>query len=131
MDLMIRPFQESDFPRIVELIMEEKWTNLVSKQDQYLSALLTSNPTLVATVNETVVGYIRGLTDQHISLYICELLVDQAYRKYGIGKELIEKAHDLYPATRVELLASSTSHTYYEQQKYRPFYGYRKAAEEM
>ncbi|QDP39352.1 GNAT family N-acetyltransferase [Radiobacillus deserti] len=131
MNQIIRPFREKDFTRIVELIEAENWSNLVSKQAEYREALLQSNPVLVATVEDKIVGYIRAITDQHISLYICELLVDPAYRKYGIGKELMNQAHALFPTTRVELLATSTSQTYYEQQNYQPFYGFRRAPKEM
>ncbi|EMF48148.1 hypothetical protein B481_0269 [Planococcus halocryophilus Or1] len=38
--------------------------------------------------------------------------------------------HHQYPKTRIELLASSTSRSFYETQKYRPFYGFRKTIEE-
>ncbi|WP_330217508.1 GNAT family N-acetyltransferase [Planococcus halocryophilus] len=75
-------------------------------------------------------GCLRGLTDGFITLYVCELLVDQSHRKLGIGKKLMRHVHHQYPKTRIELLASSTSRSFYETQKYRPFYGFRKTIEE-
>ncbi|WP_404469591.1 GNAT family N-acetyltransferase [Sutcliffiella horikoshii] len=37
-------------------------------------------------LKKQLVGYIRRLTDQSITLYICELLVDRIYRGLGLGK---------------------------------------------
>jgi predicted GNAT family N-acyltransferase len=77
-----------------------------------------------------VVGYIRGLTDTRITLYICELLISKENRGLGLGKELLTYVHQLYPKTRIEMLASSTSQTFYKEQGYRAFYGFRKTFEE-
>jgi ribosomal protein S18 acetylase RimI-like enzyme len=84
----------------------------------------------VEAEGDGIVGYIRGFTDTRITLYICELLIDKNYRGAGIGRELLRYVHAQYPTTRMELLASSTSHTFYEAQGYRPFYGFRKTFNE-
>ncbi|MEH7255364.1 GNAT family N-acetyltransferase [Neobacillus niacini] len=127
----IRRYQESDFPRIQELNQEEGWNNLVEKIEDTKEAWENSNVSFVVEVEGGEIGgYIRGLTDRHITLFICELLIDKKYRGLGLGKELLQHVHGLYPKTRMELLASSTSHTFYEDQGYRPFYGFRKTFEE-
>jgi predicted N-acetyltransferase YhbS len=127
----IRPYQESDFTRIQELNKEEGWSNLVEQNEDTKEAWRNSNVSFVVEAeNDEVVGYIRGFTDTRISLYICELLIDKKYRGLGLGKELLQYVHSLYPKTRMEMLASSTSHTFYETQGYRPFYGFRKTFEE-
>lgn len=76
------------------------------------------------------VGYIRGITDKFITLFIGELVVSTDYRGLGIGQRLLKYVHSLYPKTRIEMLATSTSRTYYEEQGYRAFYGFRKTFEE-
>jgi predicted N-acetyltransferase YhbS len=127
----IRQYQENDFNRIQELNHEEGWSNLVEKNDDTKEAWKHSNVTLVAEAEgEGIVGYIRGFTDTRITIYICELLIDKKYRGSGIGKMLLQYVHAKYPSTRMELLASSISHTFYEGQGYRPFYGFRKTFEE-
>lgn len=86
-----------------------------------------SNIAFVAESNiREVVGYIRGLTDGHISLYICELLIDKKYRGLGPGPKDAEYIHGKHPQIRIEILASSSSHTYYEGLGFRAFYGFRK-----
>jgi ribosomal protein S18 acetylase RimI-like enzyme len=127
----IRKFKETDFNRIQELNREEGWSNLVEKNEDTKQAWENSNVSFVVEAEgDGVVGYIRGLTDTRITLYICELLIDKKYRGLGIGKDLLQHVHRLYPKTRIEMLASSTSRSFYEEQGYRPFYGFRKTLEE-
>jgi predicted N-acetyltransferase YhbS len=129
--IKIRQYQESDISKIQELNRNEGWNNLVEKNEDTKEAWQNSNVSFVVEAEgDGVVGYIRGLTDTRITLYICELLIDKKYRGGGIGKMLLQYVHRLYPKTRIELLASSTSHTYYEGHGYRPFYGFRKTIEE-
>jgi ribosomal protein S18 acetylase RimI-like enzyme len=130
-EIRIRKYLETDFTRIQELNREEGWINLVEKNEDTKQAWENSTITFVVDAEgDGVVGYIRGLTDTRITLYICELLIDKKYRGLGIGKKLIHHIHSQYPHTRIELLASNTSHTFYEEQGYRPFYGFRKTVEE-
>jgi ribosomal protein S18 acetylase RimI-like enzyme len=128
---VIRPYQEGDFQRIQELNAEEGWVNLV-KEDDNTKEAWTNSPIAYVIEEEAgvVVGYIRGLTDTRITLYICELLISKENRGLGLGKELLTYVHQLYPKTRIEMLASSTSQTFYKEQGYRAFYGFRKTFEE-
>lgn len=128
--MMIRPYQEEDFPAIHQWNKEQGWDNLVEKQQETNAAWKNSNIAFVAEIDGRIAGCLRGLTDDNITLYICELLVDQNHRGKGIGTKLMEHVHRLYPGTRLELLASSTSRTFYESQKFRAFYGFRKTFEE-
>ncbi|MEZ0481377.1 GNAT family N-acetyltransferase [Planococcus sp. SSTMD024] len=79
------------------------------------------------SADKELVGYIRGFTDGSISTYICELLVADSHRGCGAGKQLLEFVHALYPETRMDLLASSSSRSFYEEHDFRPFYGFRKS----
>ena len=126
LEIQVRKYQEDDFPSIHALNREEQWNNLVAKKEDTISAWNHSNIAYVAMLDDKIIGYIRGMTDQSITMYIYELLIDQTYRSLGIGHNLLYYVHRLYPNTRVEMLASSTSHTYYETKGYRAFYGFRK-----
>lgn len=129
--IRIRQYQEDDFNRIQELNQEEGWSNLVEKNENTNEAWKNSNVSLVVEAEgDGIVGYIRGFTDTRITIYICELLIDKKYRGLGIGRKLLQYVHAKNPSTRMEFLASSTSHTFYEGQGYRPFYGFRKTFEE-
>ncbi len=124
--MIIRKYEDSDFLAIHDLNAAEGWTNLASKPDVVKAAWQQSAIAFVAERQGEVVGCVRGLTDQLISLYICELLVKESCRGQGIGKAMLAHVHTLYPETRMELLASSTSQSYYAAHGYRSFYGFRK-----
>lgn len=129
-EIRIRQYQESDFPAIHQLNEQEGWSNLVAKQEQTKAAWQGSNLAVVAEQDGQVVGCLRALTDGAVTLYICELLIEKNMRGSGIGGKLMHYVHDLYPETRLELLASTTSRSYYEAKKFRAFYGFRKTYEE-
>ncbi|WP_232824173.1 GNAT family N-acetyltransferase [Paraliobacillus zengyii] len=129
---ILRAYEEKDFSKIHDLNKEEGWTNLVENQLNTKEAWKNSNVSyVVETEGEGVVGYVRGFTDTRISLFICELLIDKKYRGFGLGKEILFFLHNLYPNTRIELLANSSSRSFYEELGYRTFYGYRKSNQEF
>ncbi|MFD2925108.1 GNAT family N-acetyltransferase [Halobacillus naozhouensis] len=127
----IRTFQENDFDMIQSLLQQEEWSNLVKNSEETMQALLNSDLALVAVDGQEVVGYLRGLTDGAVTLYICEVLIKEDYRKKGIAQQLMEEAHGCYPSTRIEMLATSSSKEYYTDRGYRAFYGFRKTPEEV
>ncbi|WP_079526567.1 GNAT family N-acetyltransferase [Halobacillus hunanensis] len=127
----IRTFQENDFDMIQSLLQQEQWSNLVENREETMQALLNSDLTLVVVDGHEVVGYLRGLTDGAVTLYICEILIKKDYRKKGIAQQLMKEAHGCYPSTRIEMLATNSSKEYYTDRGYRPFYGFRKSAEEL
>lgn len=128
--ILIRAFTDHDFSAIQRMNELEGWTNLAAKPDIVKASWQKSNIAFIAERQGKVIGCLRGLTDQWITLYICELLIDENCRGEGIGKALLAHAHALYPETRMEMLASSTSQSYYEAHGYRPFYGFRKTFNE-
>lgn len=128
--IRLRRYREEDFQQINKLNSEEGWTNLAENHEDTKRAWENSNVSIVACVDEDVIGYIRGITDYYVTLYICELLIHKSHRGLGIGEALLKLAHQQYPKTRVELLGSSSSQTYYEKLNYRSFYGFRKTINE-
>ncbi|MGP4067281.1 GNAT family N-acetyltransferase [Halobacillus sp. B29] len=131
MTIQIRSFLEKDFHDIQQLNEKEGWNGLVERNEETCCSWLNSEPALVAEEDGEVVGYLRGLTDGAVTLYICEILIKESHRNQGISEQLVRTAHECYPSTRVEMLATTSSHEYYENRGYRSFYGFRKSPEEM
>ncbi|TMU85060.1 GNAT family N-acetyltransferase [Bacillus sp. BHET2] len=127
----VRKYRPEDFNDINYLNAEEQWNNLVNKKEDTKEAWDHSNIAYVTIHNGQLIGYIRGMTDESVTTFICELLIHHDFRGLGLGDALLHYVHGLYPKTRVEMLASSSSHTYYEQKGYRTFYGFRKTYEEQ
>ncbi|WP_214816324.1 MULTISPECIES: GNAT family N-acetyltransferase [unclassified Exiguobacterium] len=129
--MKVRPYVSQDFEHIQRLNRDEGWTQLVERHELTREAWRQSNVTYVMESDHgEIIAYLRGLTDTTVSLYVCELLVASAYRKRGLGEQILQHVHALYPETRLEMLASSSSHTYYEKLRFRPFYGFRKTIHE-
>jgi GNAT superfamily N-acetyltransferase len=130
-ELMIVPFSEKYFSQIQELNKKEGWNQLVERHEETFDAWKNSNAAYVVIgPNEKISGYIRCLTDMNVTIYVCEMLILEEFRGKGLGGKLLKYVHSLYPGTRMEMLASSTSHTFYESQNFRPFYGFRKTYDE-
>lgn len=129
-NIHFRAYTENDFESIHQLNIQEEWNNLVTKKEDTKNAWNNSNVAFVACTNDQVIGYIRGITDGSITLFVCEVVIDQDYRGLGIGTDLLKFVHNQFPKTRMELLTSSSSSSYYERQAFRSFYGFRKTFEE-
>ncbi|HLZ64007.1 MAG TPA: GNAT family N-acetyltransferase [Ktedonosporobacter sp.] len=118
-NISIRPWTEEDFPAIQRLSSAEGWPTPEQRPDEALIAWRNSWPTLVAVEGESVVGFVRSFTDGEITLYVPELLVDAHYRGRGIGRLLLDTCHYLYPHTRIDILSTEASLSFYES------YGFR------
>jgi predicted GNAT family acetyltransferase len=129
-EIQIVPFKEEHFTAIQELNKKEGWTQLVERNEATFEAWKNSNVAYIVMKDESVAGYIRGLTDGNVTVYICEMLISKNLRGKGAGGKLLKFVHSQYPRSRMEMLASSTSHTFYKSQNFRPFYGFRKTFEE-
>ncbi|SDL69975.1 GNAT family N-acetyltransferase [Sediminibacillus halophilus] len=125
-----RTYESDDFDQIQNMNEREGWNNLVVNWETTKRAWEQSQIAYVLEDRGKVVGYIRGLTDSAITLYICELLIAKQYRGLGLGKKLLAYVYHLYPETRMEMLATSGSKEFYEKNGFRPFYGFRKMIKE-
>lgn len=117
-----RVWVERDFPAIQRLSNAEGWPTPQRRPDDALAGWHNSWPTLVAVEeqnSESVIGFVRAMTDGWITLYVMELLVDARYRGRGIGQMLLDTCHYLYPHTRIELMSMETSQSYYRSHGFR------------
>ncbi|TDL99027.1 N-acetyltransferase [Macrococcus brunensis] len=125
---MIREFKTADMDQIQAMNKAEGWDNLVARHEQTLNSWQHSIAYVMEIENE-IVGCIRALTDGYVSLYVCELIVREDVRGKGYGRDLLNFVHDIYPSTRMELLATASSKEYYAP-RFRPFYGFRRTYHE-
>ncbi len=117
-----------DFPAIQRLSSAEGWTSPTQRPDDSLFAWQHSWPALVAVEGEMVVGFVRGLTDGAITMYIADMAVDVRFRGHGIGRTLLEVCHALYPTTRLDLLAADDARAFYRTCGFRAIHdGMRKS----
>jgi ribosomal protein S18 acetylase RimI-like enzyme len=126
--IAIRPWTEADVSGIQRISSAEGWPSPTERPDDTLFAWQHSWPALVAIDGETVVGFVRGLTDGAISIYIAEMAVDAQQRGRGIGRALLDTCHFLYPTTRLDLLSVDDAQAFYKACGFRAVYqGMRKS----
>ncbi|AKP65103.1 GNAT family N-acetyltransferase [Levilactobacillus koreensis] len=80
---------------ILDLYRSVDWSAYLQHPQNTLDALANST-VLWATVDDHLVGLIRGVTDGHTILYIQDLLVGPAYQKKHVGTTLMKKMLDHY-----------------------------------
>ncbi|MBM7097981.1 GNAT family N-acetyltransferase [Bacillus sp. H-16] len=128
-ELVIREYRSSDYSTIAALNQEQGWKNFADRPEEAKAAWEQSPVRCIAESEGQIIGYVRGLTDGFITLYVCEILVKKSWRKQGVGRALLNHVHSLYPAARLELLATGQSYDFYENAGYRMLYGFRKSNE--
>lgn len=99
--------EDRDYDNILLSCKKEKWEKFYgSKKEQYKQALKES-VTYAAYEGESYCGYIRCITDGVFTTYCCEIIVDDGYKRRGIGKMLIDKVKQLYPSCRIDVLSDN------------------------
>lgn len=78
------------------------WAEAVSAKYRHN---LRSSITYVAYEDDVLVGYVRALDDVGFYVYVCDLLVDPAFRGNGIGQALMERIADAYPEQTVYVMS--------------------------
>jgi ribosomal protein S18 acetylase RimI-like enzyme len=126
-DICVREFTEKDFPSVQTIYRNEGWMTFINRADDGLEAWKNSHIALVAVEGDSIIGFVRALTDGKITTYISEIVVVKHYRGKRIGKALIDICHYLYPNTRLDLLSSEEADRFYEKDNFRSIPGFRKS----
>lgn len=117
--IVIRAWQEQDFPAIQRLSEAEGWPTPNRRPEDVLAGWHHSWPTLVAEADGEVIGFVRAWSDRHITTYIFELLIAEQWRGRGVGSSLLDACHALYPRARLEVSSTEHSANFYRR------YGFR------
>ncbi len=117
--VQLRCWSEGDFPAIQRLSALEGWTTPQHRAEESLVAWQNSWPTLVVIEGENVIGFVRGMTDGEVTMYIAELLVEREYRGRGLGRLLLDACHELYPRTRLDLISTEGANDFYRADGFR------------
>ncbi|MCI2430895.1 GNAT family N-acetyltransferase [Candidatus Acetothermia bacterium] len=81
-----------------------------------------ANLTLTAWEGEKLVGIARALTDFSYCCYLSDLAVHRDYQRRGIGKELVQRMHEILGDEVMILLLAAP-----EAMEYYPKIGFEKA----
>jgi len=86
----------------------------VDQPDVIQAAIDGAQVMVTAWESERLVGALRAITDFHLHCYVCEIAVDPAYQRRGIGLELQRRLRkQLGPECKIKLSSTSDAATYY------------------
>lgn len=123
--MIIRPASTKDCQAIYALYQNEKW---ISFTEEKVTSLFSTNLShyLVVEENQKILGFARYLTDEVMTTFLAEIIIDNAYRRKGLGQQLIEEIHKKYPLTRIELISEVDG--FYQTVGFKPVgTGFRKS----
>ncbi len=78
--------------------------------------LLKRSMTYVAYEGDSLCGYVRSLEDKGFNIYVCDLLVDRAFRGRSIGRALMAHMYKEEPGMTIYVM--SDENPYYDQLGY-------------
>jgi GNAT superfamily N-acetyltransferase len=111
-----------DFGRICAMLAQSYWwpdeidRNLVEKAAHFSSSVVG------AYQGDLQVGYLRIVSDRVRFAYLCDVYVDEAHRRRGLGKALVQFALDHPDHQDVSrwLLATKDAHEVYQAVGFEP-----------
>lgn len=90
MKIEIKKYNPSaEYDKLFEIIKSEgeEWKDYL---DAKYKVVLEQSITYVAYVDNVLCGYSRSINDNGLYIWIIDLLVDEKYRGYSIGRKLME-----------------------------------------
>lgn len=89
--------------QLVNLYASVGWL-AYTKDSNSLVQAVSHSVFISAWQENTLMGLIRGVTDQHSILFVQDLLVLPEVQRYGIGKRLMEALVKAYPTGQLVLI---------------------------
>ena len=97
---------------ILPLYLDAEWVNYTAHPDMLKRAYDNSLCTLVARVDDKVVGVVRAVGDGASVLFVQDIIVHSAFQRKGIGSallnEMLARFKDVY---QIELATDNTEKT--------------------
>ena len=100
---------------------EREWWTDDRERDDVERMLEGCDLVISATAEGKLVGFVRAITDGVYRAAIFDLIVDPAWRRRGLGVELLERAHGhpvLAGCRRIELICVEEMVPFYEKHGY-------------
>jgi len=92
----------------------------IADLDRIEQMYVASNVIHTAWDGDRLAGILRGWTDGAFDGYICDLAIDPAYQKHGIGKELLRRVVSSNRQVQFVLRASQIAREYYKHVGWSP-----------
>lgn len=120
----LRTITLDDLDQVCALYRQEEWPIY---DEPLLRELISCSKWVGAFDGNKLMGIARYLTDGCLTIFLCEIITDPAYRRRGVGQALIDEIFKLYPRLRMDVV--SDVDPFYENLGFRLLgNGYRRYA---
>jgi ribosomal protein S18 acetylase RimI-like enzyme len=107
------PYERSHLDGLIALCVAEGWPTFAEDFERAHRVLTASGTTtLVAVGGDRVVGYAQIQSDGEIQAHLSNIVVDRAFRRSGIARELVTRAFEIAGGIRVDLITDSAEGFY-------------------
>jgi len=122
----VRRYGHDDLAGVVALCEAEGWPSFGADLDRAHATLTAPGVTsVVALDDDLVIGFAYLLSDGHIASYLSMMATHADYRRHGVGRALIDFAHPLTGAQRIDLVTDTAEAFYSSYEHHRTFTGFR------
>lgn len=106
--ISIKPYDEArDFDKIIESCRKEQWVKFYGPKKELFRQALKTSDSYVAFEGEAYCGFTRCITDGHFTIFCCEIIVEEEYRRKGVGKALLKAVNDKYPTCAMDVISDN------------------------
>lgn len=112
--MIIRDIKDSDLDTIYKLYQKEEWRTFTL---DILSKLKDNSNWIIVENEGSICGFARYITDNVLSIYLCELIVSEKERRKGIGRIIIANIFKRHKGLRIDL--SSCKDEFYDNLHFR------------
>ncbi|MBR4121968.1 MAG: GNAT family N-acetyltransferase, partial [Erysipelotrichaceae bacterium] len=95
-----RTFGAEQAAAVREIYEANRWSSYLGDPGRIEKALAQSLYTLGAFDGGRLVGFVRCVGDTEFILYVQDVIVLPAYQRRGIGRELMRRTSEAFPAVR-------------------------------
>jgi predicted GNAT family N-acyltransferase len=108
--------------KVCELLGNSYWAN--NRKKEITIKAIENSICIGIYLNEETIGFARIVTDYATMYWLCDVIIDEKYRKNGLGKKLIEVITQMKELDGMfGILATRDAHGLYEK------YGFKKVGE--
>ena len=115
-------FDQMDFDKVTAMLTGAWWSKGITKSEVIQGAVNSAFLAGAFTPDNKQIGYSRVISDKTRFAYILDVIVDEQYRKQGIGHSMIKfiMAHPALTDVYQWLLVTKDAHGVYQKVGFNP-----------
>ena len=119
------PIERRHLAEVVQLCKVENWPSYI-KDPEFTWQVFTAPgvTTMVAVDSEKVVGFVQMQSDGLIQAHLSLILVDEDYRRQGVGTHLVKEAFAKSGGERIDLTTEDMP-DFYRSFNHKEWFGFR------